>query len=90
MKKYRILSLILALLMLSSVAACGGSSSGTQDSTTPSANSDDTETTPDTTAELKPDLPEKNFNGYEFNIVNTVAGWSIYNNEHIVVEEENG
>lgn len=90
MKKYRILSLILALLTLSSVAACGGSAPGTQDSTTPSANSDDTETTPDTTAELKPDLPDKKFDGYEFNIVNTVAGWSIYNNEHIVVEEENG
>ena len=90
MKKYRILSLILALLMLSGVAACGDNASGTQDSTTPSANSDNTETTPDTTAELKPDLPDKKFDGYEFNIANTVAGWSVYNNEHIVVEEENG
>lgn len=34
MKNYRTLSLILALLTLSSVAACGDSTSG-QDSTTP-------------------------------------------------------
>ena len=87
MKKYRTLSLILALLTLSSVAACGGSSSGTPERTTPPRRGTMVETPSDTTAELKPDLPDKKFDGYEFNIVNTVAGWSIYNNEHIVVEE---
>lgn len=37
-----------------------------------------------------PELPEKDYEGYEFKILNKIEGWGIYNNEHLVVEEENG
>ena len=88
MNKYRMISFALAILTLSGAVAC--QSEIDQPETTTSSDSNDTSSSPDTTTELKPDLPDVNYNGYEFNIANTIAGWGIYNNEHLAVEEETG
>ncbi len=64
--KKRILTLLLALAMLVSITACGSS--------TPSDTDGPTDTTPPTTEYVDPypdNLPERNFEGYEFAIWGT-------------------
>ena len=89
MKTNRTISVILALLMLTGIVSCG-------DANTPDAKDTQSNSSSETTAEttvdltLPPELPDKKYDGYEFNILTRVEGWGIYNNEHLVVEEENG
>ncbi|MBQ2708397.1 MAG: hypothetical protein IJF67_09030, partial [Clostridia bacterium] len=85
MKKFRLISILLALMLL---ASCGGEGTATGD-TTPSDTTANSES--GGTDELAaPELPEKDYDGYEFKILNKIEGFGIYNNEHFVVEEENG
>ena len=84
MKSTRIIALLLALLTASSVG-CGESAdtNETTDNTTAASTSD--ETTSDA-----PELPDEDYEGYNFRILTRIEGWGIYNNENLVVEEENG
>lgn len=90
MKNVRIISMLLALLVLAGAASCGGSAdapSGSDD-TSASGSSSAVETTADPLA--PPELPDEKYDGYEFRILTRVEGYGIYNNEHLVVEGENG
>ena len=84
MKSTRIIALLLALLTASSVG-CGESAdtNETTDTTTAASTSDET-------TSYAPELPDEDYEGYEFRILTRIEGWGIYNNENLVVEEENG
>ena len=84
MKSTRIIALLLALLTASSVG-CGESADTNETTDTTTAASTSDETTSDA-----PELPDEDYEGYEFRILTRIEGWGIYNNENLVVEEENG
>lgn len=83
MKSTRIIALLLALL--TAFAAGCGQSSETSETTETYALSASDETTSDA-----PELPDEDYKGYEFRILTRIEGWGIYNNENLVVDEENG
>ncbi len=82
--KQRIISLILLASLAATATACDDSGTSVTETTVTDAPIE----TSDPLAE--PELPEKNYNGYEFTIFTRQEGWGIYNNEHLVVEEETG
>ncbi len=88
MKNARLLSLTLALILAAGTVSCGSSPDVSNDGTTAAQDSGSVDTTVDLLA--PPDLPDKDYGGYEFNILLRVEGWGIYNNEHFYIEEENG
>ena len=88
MKAKKSVSLALALLTLSGAVSCGGTPSG-DDNAAP-IDSDSVESTTVNDETTAPTLPDKKYDGYEFRILTNIEGWGIYNNEHLVVEEENG
>jgi len=89
MKKLQGYSAFLTLaLLMSQLASCGTTSTSGNDTTASDSVSADTTAAVDELA--YPDLPEKDYGGYEFRILTRTEGWGIYNNEHLVVEEENG
>ena len=86
MKKFRLISILLALMLL---ASCGGTDTPNAETTNP--DTDSNVISEEGTDELAaPELPDKDYGGYEFKILNKIDGYGIYNNEHYVVEEENG
>ncbi len=80
--------MLVLFLFATQVTTCGTTSTVGDDSFVPDTSSEDTTAAVDVLA--PPDLPEKDYGGYEFKILTRVEGWGIYNNEHLVVEEENG
>ena len=83
MKSTRIIALLLALLT-AFAAGCGQSSETSETTETYALN------TTDETTSYVPELPDEDYEGYEFRILTRIEGWGIYNNENLVVEEENG
>ncbi|HHX54513.1 MAG TPA: hypothetical protein GX704_06350, partial [Clostridiales bacterium] len=83
-----IAAFLAAVLFMSAVVSCGGSPEDT-----PKPESDTTEASADlgaeTTTELKPDLPESDFDGYDFRFLNgNTAPWmTIF---IVTAEEQNG
>ncbi len=90
-----IVSFLLALLLLLSAAACSVSDTaaettpvrtdvpaGTEAVTESAATADP--------ARLAPDFQEKDYGGATFTFMQTLFGWSNFNNEKFIVEEENG
>jgi len=86
MKKFRFISILLALMLL---ASCGGEGTATGD-TTPSDTTANSESGGGTDELAAPELPDKDYGGYEFKILTQINGWGIYNNEHFYIEEANG
>ncbi len=81
--------IIAALLLAASLSVSCGGSGAPSETTAPSGETTaPTETTADPLGE--PELPAKTYGGYEFKILTQIEGWGIYNNEHLVVEEETG
>ena len=89
MKYRRLSTLLLAFLTICSTA-CGSVS--TEEDITGTTTADTTSGGDSTvTDELAPpELPDEDYEGYEFRILTRIEGWGIYNNENLVVEEENG
>ena len=89
MKYRRLSTLLLAFLTICSTA-CGSVS--TEEDITGTTTADTTSGGDSTvTDELAPpELPEEDYDGYEFRILTCIEGWRVYNNENLVVEEENG
>ena len=83
MKSTRIIALLLALP--TALAAGCGQNAGTIETTETTALN-----TTDETTSYVPELPDEDYEGYEFRILTRIEGWGIYNNENLVVEEENG
>ena len=71
------------------LASCGGEGTATGD-TTPSDTTANSESGGGTDELAAPELPEKDYGGYEFKILNKIYGFGIFNNEHIYIEEANG
>lgn len=70
------------------LAACGSGGTGAEVTTLAA---DTAETTEAVVTELKPDLPEADYNGYEFNIVvREASGTDPWGNFEMAVEEING
>ncbi len=88
MKQRTFTALLLALcLAAGTFVSCGSGTEAPVDSVSP------TETTAkeNKTGEYAPpELPAVDYGGYEFRILTRIEGWMIYNQEHIVLEEENG
>ena len=78
MNRKSALSALLAALLLTGALASCGSNETTQTQNTPDTTPSDTTAAVTETAEpeLKPDLPEKNYDGYEFTILNgNMSDW---------------
>ena len=89
MKSIKITSIILALLMLAGTVSCGDA--GKQPESNSDTSAADSSSAEETTDQLAPPvLPDEKYDGYEFRILTRVEGYGIYNNEHLVVEGENG
>ena len=89
MRICKTISILLAVILAASAVSCGSTSGNDlQDASDTSASDTGTETTIDELA--PPELPDANYDGYEFKILTRIEGWGIYNNEHLVVEEANG
>ena len=89
MKYKRIFTLLIAFISICSTA-CGNTineADVTGTNTTETTSGGDTTVADDL---APPELPDENYEGYEFRILTRIEGWGIYNNENIVVDEENG
>lgn len=87
----KIAGLLLVPTALSVLLSCGGSGGAgvTETQVSSSGTSAPAETTTALT-EIREELPERDYKGYEFRILNQVTGYKIYNNEHMAFEAENG
>jgi len=87
--KKRIITALLLAAMTVSAAACAGESAAENKETQAENNA---ETTAAVTEEerITPDLPEKNFEGYEFRVLTKGQFSSHWSSKDIAAEEENG
>lgn len=91
MKRNMTISLLLVLCAAFILSSCGGS--GTKTDTAVKVTETAADTVETTTGELKPDLPDSNFEGYEFVILDSNASdtngvdWVTYD---VYTEEQNG
>ena len=69
MKKFRLISILLALMLL---ASCGGTDTPSAETTNPGTESN--EVSEETDELAAPELPEKDYEGYEFKILNSIEG----------------
>ena len=82
----KILALLMCIVMLVSVAACAGTDKAAGE-TLKTSGDDNGETN---SGELKPDLPDKNFNGAAFTFINRGADYGGWNCVDCFAESENG
>ena len=89
MKSRRIVCALLIICQgIICLAACGSGGTGAEVTTLAA---DTAETTEAVVTELKPGLPEADYNGYEFNIVvRKASGTDPWGNFEMAVEEING
>lgn len=89
-KTIRTTSVLLLAALLSLAAGCSGGGGEVAPQTSAPAAGSEAVSSETVTTELREEVPEKKFNGYEFKITTDIKTWGIYNNEHLVVESENG
>ncbi|MCI8388725.1 MAG: extracellular solute-binding protein [Clostridiales bacterium] len=89
MKMSKTISILLALILAMSAVSCGNESDKNSDTSGGGLIDLTSDESGESTTDDKPDLPNVDYNGYEFKIYTQIYGYGIYNNEHIVVEEEN-
>ena len=88
--KIKITAILLLLVMTGIVISCAQTDNPAEN-TTAADGITQPENTPETqTTAPEPDLPDKDFEGYEFKIMNRIYGYSCYNFEYQVVEREDG
>ncbi len=87
-KAAQILKLFIALTLSLSCFSCGGTSVGEAGETTIGGGA--SESGSEAVTEPVVTLPDKKYDGYEFRILTRLEGWGTFNNEHLVVEYENG
>ncbi|NLE12185.1 MAG: hypothetical protein GX628_00755 [Clostridiales bacterium] len=85
-----ILACLLCLLLVSAISCgTGGSDNTGAEINQHSLSAEDTVTDTETT-ELRENLPEADYEGYDFCILVGMVGTKIFNNEHFWIESENG
>ena len=88
--KIRITALLFLLVMTIIFISCAQTDNPAEN-TPATENTDQPENNPETQVTVTgPEIPDRDFEGYEFKIMNRIYGYSCYNFEYQVVEREDG
>ena len=98
MKKFLIFMLVISIILTPFLASCGGDKDNGKPADNNMGETDDNNTDAENTnvkenVKILPDLPEKNFDGYEFNVLIRIVDnpdWTEWRERDIYAEEENG